>query len=497
MKNFFREYGLYLLISLYFLVVGVFVVAEDTPFLVFGTVFLWLLAVMSAQVVVINILSRINSSTLLRDSLLSIAVSVNAIAFYVSFFESFVSLSAPIKGLVFLVTFGAVSAVFYIHEKRRSAGLLIKQALFAMLVINTLFSVSKLIPEEEVISDYVNESLSPYSSIILGEKPNVHLISIDSLLPETLAKRHMGIETEYNKLMKDIGAIIFRNLFASQAPTGVSLSSISQLADPSFSGTDGFSGRVLEPLYYIFKNNGYRIASGYSSGKRVFGDKGPAVDEYVNSNKWGMAFSESALCKHQGGAEKYYQLFGFCLLAKSLDPDSSARWEDFVMDRVTSKGESDSPWLTFHYMYSVIGHTPLSYDTFDNEDLNDYRRFFYKKQKSFSSSWLRDFVARIQANDPNSIVFIFGDHGPWLSRTMDPEKKTGFYILDRYGIFGAVLNTDNRCVEENNLDHYFDRFGTPERVIAGIIRCLSDNPEALDAAVNFREAYFFNKLLYE
>jgi hypothetical protein len=489
-----RDSSLPFLVSVYFFALGAVAIAEDTPAAVYATVTVWFLCVISVQLLVVWGASHFHGATAIRNAISSCFAAANVIAFYLAFFGGFVSRGPALQILAWLGISGAVWASLYLAQRLPFLWTLLS----AILIANTAFTVGHAMTSAGGGTPTAGNNLAPYGAIKLARKPNIHLIAVDSMLPETLANRHLGIATDYDRFMREHGAVVFRNLFASFAPTTESLSSVARLADPSFSGHDGFSGRTLEPLYHIFRNNGYRIASGYNAGKRNFGDQGPAVDEYVNSNAWGgRTFSQSALCKYQDAVERGLQLYGFCALAVRLEPAVGGSWEDYVDERIGEKGSSPTSWLTFHYVYSALGHTSKAYVSTSQDDFVAYRKVFFEKQRSMARDWLPKLTATIAARDPHAIVFVFGDHGPWLSRTIQPDDMPRFYVQDRYGIFGAVLNTDDPCVAEGALTHYFDGFGTPERVIAGIVRCLASNPEAVDRAVNFRETGPFRAYLYE
>ena len=100
-------------------------------------------------------------------------------------------------------------------------------------------------------------------------------------------------------------------------------------------------------------------------------------------------------------------------------------------------------------------------------------------------------------NDPApSLLVVMGDHGPFLSRTVSPNDNPTFVVQDQYGILAAILVNDTGC-STRQLQHYTQTYATPERILAGVIRCLARDPAQFDAAMKFDEAYKFEKFLYE
>jgi hypothetical protein len=317
------------------------------------------------------------------------------------------------------------------------------------------------------------------------------------MIPEVLASKHMGLEQlGYSDYLEDEGAILFKNMFVSQAPTSPSLNSIMRLANPDFSDDGYFAGRSESPVSYIFKNNGYKLATGFDTF-RIFGKPGSYIDEYRTT--YPRSTAPSAICRFNGTRSNIMRLFGFCyyvpiiLFEPKLDEDS---WHEIVLNTIGDKGKSNEPWLTFHYIYTPIGHTTGSYNSNSQADLDEYARNFVNQSNVIGDKILPKLVETIRINDPTSIVFVFGDHGPYLSRTLDHEESPEFYVQDRHGTFGALLATEYPC-SIKDIEYYNQEYSTPERVLSGIIRCLSADPDSIDQAVKFDEAFDFRKYLYE
>ena len=251
-------------------------------------------------------------------------------------------------------------------------------------------------------------------------------------------------------------------------------------------------------------------------GKKLFGEKGPYVDEYVNSGAWKTeaitigtdldiwkVYVESPLCMFQGSLERWTQFLGFCRLSASLQleeeqSDAITSWDEFVSNRVASKGRDHRSWLTFHHIYHPIGHTVSSYTYGDTEYLDRYKKYYDEQQKKLSKQILPRTIDLIQKNDPGSVVIIYGDHGTFVSRRMKPEKNLSFHVRDRHAIFISVFQMTNACEKKEDLLFYSNNgYTTPEKVIAGVVRCLAQDPKTVDETVNFLEKYEFRNYTYE
>ena len=100
-----------------------------------------------------------------------------------------------------------------------------------------------------------------------------------------IAQKNLGIESvKYDDLLRSNNFKIMKNHFADNIATSPSLNSILNLdtmawrylpknVKPSF-----FAGRNQSPLATIFKNNGYKVSTGYYH--QYLGSPGKHVDEY-------------------------------------------------------------------------------------------------------------------------------------------------------------------------------------------------------------------------
>ena len=176
--------------------------------------------------------------------------------------------------------------------------------------------------------------------------------------------------------------------------------------------------------------------------------------------------------------------------------DNEFAWAHKVIDIIKSKGSSNQPWLTFHHTYNPIGHTVMSHRSDSAEDLKNYTDYFVRQSNILTKEILPTLINSIHKHDPNSLVLILGDHGVWLSTTSDKSTEQEFIILDRYAIFTALLNTNHSC-NSNEINYYTDTYSTPERILAGIIRCLSNNPRSIDSIMKFDEVEEYKNYIYE
>ena len=101
----------------------------------------------------------------------------------------------------------------------------------------------------------------------------------------------------------------------------------------------------------------------------------------------------------------------------------------------------------------------------------------YKEAFNRAAIVLEQIIEHLRTNDPDSILFVFGDHGAWLSRGLAVEDDPAFFLQDRFGILGGVYPRD-RCAPQ--LDEA-ERKGymTSLDVVHAIVQCLADGQSPL------------------
>ena len=171
------------------------------------------------------------------------------------------------------------------------------------------------------------------------------------------------------------------------------------------------------------------------------------------------------------------------------------------MRNVTAVDKS-SPQFVIAHLY-LPGHTPKIFD-YNNKD--DREPFSERFERNFNDAavFLKQIINHLKNNDPNAILFVYGDHGAWLSRGMEIEDDPEFFLQDRFGILGGVYPPD-RCAAE------FDEaeskgYVTSLDIVHAILECLSGGQSPLREPRNDRfwgggvpedHSYRYEDFLYE
>ena len=407
------------------------------------------------------------------------------------------------------VGIAAVVAVLFwtvvVSTGSTAAGRLIGAAALAVMPLVPVLTgqSSPPLPPEKV------EVLDRYATIRLNERPNIYLIGFDAMIPREAASLLLDVAPlAYDESARDLGMTVEDNVFAAFTPSSQSFDSLMTLDDKAaFPGNGYFSGRQPSPLAALFRANGYRVETG-SSLPFYFGTAGAGVDGHIFPVK--NLLSDSSLCRFASETVRAYGTFGLCrffavsgpslLFDENIDyRDPKAElfdsvWHQMVLDRIAAPAD-DLPKLGIYYYYYPVGHAPNDFDSFDPVQLEVYRNRF-EVQADLAARVIREIVAVVRERDPNAILAFFGDHGVKISRTINWEEDTAFWVRDNHAVFYAAATFGASCAVPDQSDSYREpTYTTLGRKIASIVRCLSSNPEVLDALVNFTDKFDFSQYL--
>jgi len=155
-------------------------------------------------------------------------------------------------------------------------------------------------------------------------------------------------------------------------------------------------------------------------------------------------------------------------------------YEDFVESKREIINEiSDFP--VFVYMHSRLpGHSQNSgVCRIDETDI-------YERNLYFSNIEMKEDLITINLNDPNAIIIIAGDHGPYLTKNCHDTEK--FYdiseisrqdLQDRFGTFLAIKWPDDQ-------NHNYDKITIIQDLFPVILTYIYDDPNFLDLKISSR-----------
>lgn len=350
------------------------------------------------------------------------------------------------------------------------------------------------------LSDSEQSFLEELSGIELEDKPNIYILSYDSMITASTAEKYLGIENlEYESTLEK-HFIILEPAATVSVPSRASLNGLLRLDQKNLeSSLTYFSGEKPSAIGQLFAGNGYEITTGYTT--YYFGNKGPYVDGYITGPT--KYLISTAQC-NDPVTNRFHKMraFGVCLVLGHYSSVNNVvrvallgedqhrdwlfdTWPSIILDEIKSSFDSDAPQLKIFYTYRPNGHTPKDYKHSDLEKREDYKKYFLEGAGMLSGV-LEDLVLTIEKYDPSSIVVIFGDHGAWLSRGIREADDPAFFYEDRHMVYTSVLASRHPCASVGNLSKYAPGYYTPSRVVASIARCLAGDNK-LDALLDFSE----------
>ena len=324
-----------------------------------------------------------------------------------------------------------------IDELRWGGGALAAAALLGLALI-----VGRSAPADA--ARRVDIDLSNVRPVAFRETPNLYFISFDGIAPLALLGPRLGIETTR---MHDLFEEEFRrvpNFFANAVSTINSLNMLLALDEEVFfsikSGLDSgtaslFAGRQPSPLLGILRDNGYETSALYDDTYLGY-PKGPHVDHLLING------TEDAVCPLLAPAVRPWAFYGYCrIIRPPYRPTIDAG--DFLVEQAIGLDRGRPQFLIAHL--NLPGHTQ-SYFRYDDRDHVEEFREGYTHGSNAAAGYLRTIVEHLERNDPGAILFVYGDHGPFLSQGMRFDDDPAFFVQDRFAILGGVYPRD-RCAD--------------------------------------------------
>jgi hypothetical protein len=360
-------------------------------------------------------------------------------------------------------------------------------------------------------SDPSGTSAENIRLVDFSQKPNVYLISFDALAPMAILKKYMGLENVAHRNILNEKFRTFRNFFSESTTTKESLNLVLSLDKGHYFSSKQkhvqngyFQGLTPSPLFEIFKRNGYETNTIFES--LYFGTKkGPYVDNYFTKKKL-------LLCEWVPRDHGFYLFLGYCGIQHETWFQSFLEYlgggvarmneVDFLITKLRQGLAKKTPQVFLGYVYSP-GHTWVGFDYNKEKDRDKYRGKYVSNSRK-TAAYTQKIITFVEKEDPGSLLYVFGDHGLWLSRGMDFNKNKTFFIQDRFAVFGGIFPKD-RCRESFSRS-YTESFMTVLQGMHMIIRCLSGGKNAfrklgsytlVDGELPQRGKYRHEDFLYE
>ena len=344
-------------------------------------------------------------------------------------------------------------------------------------------------PDAELPPKAAQTSSENIRIVDFEKTPNVYFIMFETLLPPPVLQRDLRLHATYDDALRELGFRRFKNAFSDGASTKDSVNRLLAMDGDYFRGLSArglqyqiFSGRAPSPLYEIFQANGYRI-NVYNRDFLLGGVKGRFIDNY-----WLPSFS--AMCASlRVYTSLYAGFFGYCPLTDKLLAAGVYQTDfvDLYIDDFAIKSAGGTPQFFFARVKSAdhvppgYRRTPAHFASFRNR---------YDMFKDLTKDAAGRIARHVRKNDPDALMFFFGDHGPALAfgwhykewQEMTTMSGRQFYARDRSGVYAAVWPAD-ACRD------YFQPapggFFTTAMIARQIVRCLADGDDPANETITY------------
>lgn len=429
---------------------------------------------------------------------LSIAILFNLFSLKMNFYEIILQLPLITYWLLVLLIYLLISSFIirsiYLNRSPKPFYFYLAAVIFISPL--AVIGYTKFLDKSH---NHISDNLEVWSKVKFKEKPNIYLLSYDSLIPQDVAADFLGIsylpymaeiKTNFTEIPKSVSIHV---------PTTPSLNAIMRLDQKKQRSIDAyFAGKSLSILGYVMHVNNYRVVTGHPT--YYFGAKGPFIDEFLTRGKV-VFLANTTLCNGFNDSYKVrVRMFFACpvyvkiqaanspLLTYLFYPqvyENQFGWQEIVVEHIKNTAQKNKPTLTFLYDSTTLGHTNSDYKHEDILKKEEYKNKFFKAANILNNQ-LEQIFDTIQQYDPAAIVIVFGDHGAYMSRATRVSDNPRFFYVDRHKILMAIMNTKNKCAELKNL-YYAKDYATPSRLILDMISCLSGVEQLPQELIDFDE----------
>ena len=355
----------------------------------------------------------------------------------------------------------ALFVAFRVIDDRPRAGAALSAAALAGLA-------AVIVGHAEPRVESVSGDVSNIRNVSLSKTPNLYFISFDALVPRTLLKKYLDVETTGFHTLFDAKFRRFPNLFANAVPTKESLYTLLALDPQVYNSQTAvlddpytISGRHPSPLLGILRGNGYETSTVFQS--TYFGArKGPWVDNYIY-------FEDRTLCSLLDEAIRPWAFWGYCRWFRHEGSPVPP-----AVERITSVDADSGPQFMMAHLF-LPAHTSPSFRLGDAAEIREEKQRYLRNIEE-AAGYLDRVVRHVEA-DPDAILLVYSDHGMLLSRGVEFDDDPEFFIQDRYGVLGGVFPPDACAL-------WFDAAAAPGWMtlldaVHAVLRCLSDGKGAL------------------
>ena len=415
----------------------------------------------------VGALLLLRRSKLIANAILSLVVLASGATAYIIHTGLYAAENRLDLVVVCIPAFFALFVAFRVIDQQHWGGV----TLSAVALIGLSIVLGRHSLERYDSTRPVEVDMSNVQHVSFRDKPNLYFISFESLVPRSLLRKHYGLDTSRFHDLFEANFRRFPNFFSDDNHTTGSLNMILSLDKDIFIKSpfkyryNLFSGVQPSPLLRILRNNDYETSSYYPHSALFGRYKVAYIDHYTNHSGIGV-------CSLLDAEIRPMAFWGYCAFSREANGSDIARYLEYFRSRTANERPQ---FLMTHI--KVPGHTDLRFRYDDQAQRNIAVRHYAQRLNSHAARYLEAILEHLQNSDPHAILYVYGDHGPWLSRGMSFEHNPTFVVQDRLGVLGGVYPPD-ACTT------YFDEtlskgYMTALDGVHAILRCLSGGQSVL------------------
>ena len=510
----------------------------------------WFCIINFSAIIIVNII-RLMNMLKLNYLFVALILSVNIIFFKLVFYYVFnfskyfpsdffelIDITSNATSVIAVTTFvSLLIARFITTPSWRSAVFCLSVAVSLVLPNLTLFQSSSTALLKNSNTDYLKNAYgiidknideNPYDLPVISKKFNLYIIVFDSFLPPPLIRKYFS----YDAASADISAkelpftksfVVYNDHFSEFDTSSFSFDSMLRFGLENYAinySWGSIRGENRSGFYDVFSKSGFQLHHSYNHDlmKRAHEKNNdiyqkkfyPFIHKYWFYDDEAM-LSQSLLCinSEHGNLFKRHKGLGLCSIfgnytsihqvissfkgqgSKSTRTRTEQAYS--ILEKLTA--DIETPKIVSLSIQGPIGHTHEGYDHSNESEKAKYR-IHYRQQEKRVALYMRKYINLIHSRDPDSIILIFGDHGPnflgdWesfplrnhanlleiskLAEVM-PENVLRLFVETRLNTYFGIAHNGNKCASEENISHFKGKYFSAPRILYSIAKCMSDKP---------------------
>lgn len=318
---------------------------------------------------------------------------------------------------------------------------------------------------------------------VFEDRPDVYLLGFLSAVPDRIAADHLGLPTTgLHEVFEQHGIQRIPNVFSEAAPTRPSYDALLSLGaantrDIQSGDRSGalFAGHAPSLVFDIFRANGYSITAITHDSK--FGTAaGGQIDRLVLAHP-------VSLCADPilPDAVRAQIFFGACRMRSNwlydlFAPGLNAQITTYL-DGIAEAQAHGSPNLVIGHMRPPIHYSGAPHDGPDPSRVAEFADR-YEEAVADAAALMDALVSAILAQDPEAVMFIFGDHGLSLAEVPRDADAPSFAFRDAFAVLAGV-RFPGECptIDANALGQH--DASTTAYILRTILTCLAAGRDPL------------------